>query len=381
MIKPETCFMKKDKTFVFVCGYKSLYGGNFIPLLLSLAKELKEKKNEKVCFIFPLLAAERNWINYIKSLNYEVRFFDSSFSRIKRAKELKKLLKELNPHIVYSHFMAPLIIKKACSFDKSIELVIHIHSDFSAGRKLSVKEKLILFIEKRTKRDAKFLGVSKNILEKQNRKNGYYIPNSIVLSRVPCKTKSREEMRKELGLNADDVLILMFSWSPFVKGLDVAVKAMDLVNKKAKNVKLLAVCGYDNGIENNKKFILDKTGIDPNSNYLLFETANEDVFRFHNASDIFLSSSRSEGFSFGLLEALCCDKLAIVSDIEGTKWSYEYKPVVSEFKSEDGLDLANKILAMIDWRKQNKKPNISDMIKEKYNVSNWVKSVMEVIYE
>ncbi|MGM8287817.1 glycosyltransferase [Clostridium perfringens] len=44
-------------------------------------------------------------------------------------------------------------------------------------------------------------------------------------------------------------------------------------------------------------------------------------------SDIFVTASRKETFSYALAEAIYCELPCISSDIEGVKWAYDFNTV------------------------------------------------------
>ena len=60
---------------------------------------------------------------------------------------------------------------------------------------------------------------------------------------------------------------------------------------------------------------------------------------------IFISASRSEGFSYCLMESISLGKPSLVSDIKGNMWSQRYNTVL--FKNQNVDDLYNKVLSII----------------------------------
>ncbi|MDO4573515.1 MAG: glycosyltransferase, partial [Clostridia bacterium] len=69
----------------------------------------------------------------------------------------------------------------------------------------------------------------------------------------------------------------------------------------------------------------------------------EDVFFYHAASDILLSASRSETFSYALAEALYMERPAVLSDIPGTAWAAGYESA-TVFPSGDDRACAEALL-------------------------------------
>ena len=68
----------------------------------------------------------------------------------------------------------------------------------------------------------------------------------------------------------------------------------------------------------------------------------DDMEKYYRMSDIFISSSRGETFSFALAEAIYCGLPCISSDIRGVQWAKNIESV-QFFENENVDDLVDKI--------------------------------------
>lgn len=365
-----------NKTINIACHYASIYGGNFIPSILEVASSLK-KKGFLVIFTFPLEAKNRNWTKYIRDLKFEIIFIDFSVKSFK--KELKKIIKSNKIDILYTHFISGLRIKSIFPFNKDLKLLIHVHSDFSGGATLSVFERIKNFFEHHIlRKDAKYIFVSKDMADNFKRHDRYiYIGNALSLNRIPCDKLDLIRTREENQLKNSDTIFLVFAWSPFVKGLDVAIKGFLDGAKGCSNAKLIVIYGKNDGYQQCISYLINKFGNNEflNDKRIVFLPPSEDVFSYYSLSDIFISSSRSEGFSYSILEALYFNLKVLSSDIVGTKWANQFENVYP-FKLNDEKQLASLIAESISYRK-NSLPN--KKILEKFDINNWSNQIVKQI--
>lgn len=357
--------MSNKKTINVVCHYASIYGGNFIPSLIRLAACLSEYN---IIFTFPNEARGRNWAHFIIKSGYTVNFID--FSNKALEKELKYINRINNVDIMYTHFLSGLRVKNFYPFSKKIKLLIHVHSDFTGGLKQSFFDKLKEFIEFRLiRKDAEYIYVSEAMWSRHSKFKGQnYVQNALCLERIPAEP---DVVPQKNGKTT----FLTFGWSPFVKGIDITVKAF--LESKLQNVQLIVVHGRDDGYQKCVNYLKNKLGNDSflNDERISFAPPAENVFNFYSLADVFISSSRSEGFSYSVLEALYFNLRVLCSDIEGTSWVKKYNNVQT-FKSEDFRNLQVLIEKCSNYKKNCEK-NIN--ILEDFSIINWCNSIAKII--
>ena len=365
----------KQKIINIVSNYSSIYGGNFIPSLHELAKHLVAN-NFKVIFTFPLDAKNRNWINYLKVDDLiEICFINfSNYKKFK--KEIRKINKAKNVSILYIHFISMLRMKLLYLFNKKIKLICHEHSDFRGGHTDSFFTKIKRFFEYKVfRKDAKYIFVSKSLKDEHtNKKNLFYVPNALCTERVPCQKIDLSKFKNEHNINDSDIVFLIFAWSPYVKGLDTAIKAF--LNTNSSNKKLVVVHGKNNGYNNCVSYLNNKLGNSDflNDNRIILVSPSEDVFSFYALADAFISSSRSEGFSYSILEALYFDLPVFSTDIDGVQWCKKYKNV-KFFNANNDKELSN----LINSFKRPKEKKIDTNIAIEFDIQTWCESIIKIL--
>lgn len=360
------------KTINIACSYASKYGGNFIPSILSLANEIS--KNNKVIFSFPETAKDRNWCHYLQEKGYLVNFFRAETRH--EIQDIKKINKANKVDLIYTHFISTPIVKLLSPFSKKLKMVIHVHSDFSAGVKnksLITKIKKALFTNA-LRKDAKYIYVSKSMMEQEKTMNSIYVRNALCLDRIPCKKLNKEEVLKRIKKKKGDIVFLAFGWSPKVKGIDITVKAfLEARQSFTQGAKLLIVCD-DNGVDKCLSYLKNEINYDQKDDDIYFLNPSEDVFSYYELADVFISSSRSEGFSYSLLESLYFGLEALVSDIDSTLWSKQYNAKI--YGVEDYKKLS-ELMVSLTTSEIKKTPRLS--IKNEYLIDKWVSEISEIL--
>lgn len=363
-----------NPTVMFLCDYKSLYGGNFIPSLVALDNALSLKGFNCV-YIFPLEAADRFWLDQLKEMGKTIDFYSSVSGRLQRVKEIQRLIDKYSITILHGHFYSMSIIELLSILNPSVKVLIHIHSDFDAGN-YGWKQSLRDFcIYRLLAVNCRFLSVSKAFVEK-NPKRIKWVPNALAKERISCKHIGGENVRELLGVDAEEILIEIFGWSPVVKGVDIAVNAVGTANDRYnKKIKLLIICGREMTSGKMKQWIAEHTQYSGEESFLCYREPMEDVYSFHEAADILLSASRSEGFSYSILEMLSLGKQCVISDIPGVAWAKEYDTVMT-FRTKSVETCVKRICTAIDRMPYNSK-EVADKIACVYSIDKWVDTIIE----
>lgn len=355
-------------------NYSSKYAGNFIPSLLEIATMLQN--TYAVIFSFPLRAKERFWVSFLKQKRFKVFFFDASSNK-KILKDLKKINKGNNVSLFYSHFISTPIIKLLSPISRRLKIIIHIHSDFSNGNTSFSPKRIIkkIIFEKLIRTDASYIYVSSSMMKKDNNKNSHYVSNALSIKRIINPSNSKDY--SSLFAN-DKIKFLSFGWSPRTKGIDIICKAFLELDDIFRKNAILYIVVNENGTNDCLGYIKNVLNLDLNafSNVVLLEP-QEDVFRLYKMSDVFISSSRSEGFSYSVLEALYCGLDVFCSNIDGTKWSYKYGAI--PFESNNYRALKELMERAIKFgHKERKQEN---KIIDTFSISKWANRIFNIIDE
>ena len=365
-----------EKSFLFVCKYEAPYGGNFIASLCHLEKHLSSQ-GVTVYYAFPETVQKREWFSLFHE-NRHVLFVKPN-GTVSLAKQLLSYIDQYGISLLYVHFGYMASARLCALRRKNLKLVLHQHSDFSGGKKVSFMKRIKRFIVNRmdsllgSRLRQIYIGTTVT-----KGRNGTIIPNAFTSERFSRETLSREEQRKRMDLTDSDILVILFGWSPYVKGVDIAVDAVHALQQKGKtNIKLAIIGGRDYTEDKMYDWIFTHTQCRQKESWLYYLEPTEDVFRYHKASDIMLSASRSEGFSYSILEALYSGKRCVISNIEGTKWAAKYSSVLS-FESENPLDCADVIYDISE--KAINPETVASEVQKEYNIQTWTDSVSSILF-
>ncbi len=354
--------------------YASVYSGNFIPSIIFFAKYCVSRGTE-VGFAFPLDAQKRDWIKLIEK-SFDVYYFGNEKNIIEAIK-IDKYIRKREYDSVYFHF-SPSFIFYLSILNKKIKLIRHVHTDM--GLHISITSKIKYFIKKPFYLRMKHIYVSEKLLSNENMSkfgNCIYLKNSLVTTRFNTNKlqQCRNELRKKFKLKNDSIVFLVFGWNLYVKGVDIALKAFEKLVSVDDNVNMIIVTGEHENIDNIKKTIKEATQM-----RIRFVEPVENVSIYYAISDILLSSSRSEGFSYSILEALYLGKTVVTSNLQAVSWSFKY-PTVFSFISEDIEDCFKKMIIGMNnlSLNENLTKEVSLLISEDFSIDKWANTIYDFI--
>lgn len=365
---------------LIAADYSTPASGNFIGSLVDLGRDLKQN-NHKLFFVFPEspnTVSEKSWVHWLEKEDFKV-FLTKHKDGEQALSFLQEVINKNNIDILHLHFgmYHKIILNHAKSL--GVKIFVHDHMEFNPQFSL-IKQKAYCALTSLLYRINRI-----NIICVNERKytayifaKRYYIPNRISFSRNVTTFATREETRKKLGLKDNQKLCLFLGWHLHTKGMDIAFKAVEKLSKSNPDVVLGVVGHSGTPSENSLNSIKEFTDVDPHSSFIKFFESAEDLFAYHKASDVFLSASRSEAFSYGVLEAISQNTPLVVSDIPGTGWAHSYNKAFV-YPTEDYNACANAIEQALKLDRH--APSNSDEFIEKYSIENWcaaIKNVYEI---
>lgn len=364
---------------LFLCDYQAPYGGNFLASLVQLDQALKDR-DVTALYVFPTGASQRPWYRPWTQGGRKTYLLDTGTSLFQQRRFLLHLIDQEDVSILHVHFGLFLLSELTALKRKNLRLILHFHSDFSAGKAPGIKERLRdagkKFLEKRigTNRITK---ITVSQASARTTADCISIHNALVTQRFTTDCKNREETRRMFGIDETQKFLVMFGWSPYIKGVDVAAKAVNIARQAGHGDYVLGIAG---GREYTKEkmaaFLREKAGLKGDESWLVYLDPVEDVFRYHLASDLFISASRSETFSYALLEALYAGRPCAVSDIPGVQWAREYDTVVP-FPSQDSAELARALPKALATPAE-RLTQVSTAVTKEYAISGWVNAMLRV---
>lgn len=358
---------------LIAANYASPFGGNFIGSMLDLAAKLRAR-GDNIAFLFPKAdCGERDWAQWIRKSGFETVVADLSGPADEQLRILNETLEKYNIDLLHLHFeLFQNLVRTRYRELRPVKIVIHDHMGYATGRNvLKQKARLALFSRDYAKNGFGLITVMRK------KKNAYifmrkkwYVANGLSLLRNVDHFATREETRKALGIQDDEILCTLFGWDMKRKGVDIAVQAISKLREQGHNVILGIIGGSKEGYSN----FIRSYGVDPDNPWIHYIDSREDVFSLHRAADVFLSLSRNEGFPYGILEAVSQNTPVVISDIQETKWALDYTKT-SIYPVEDPVACAEAILRSAAFGY--KSSNAAEII-DRYSIDKWCEGVMEV---
>lgn len=128
--------------------------------------------------------------------------------------------------------------------------------------------------------------------------------------------KRKSEVRAELGFSEDDLVIISTRRHNPIYGVSYLIEAIPLILKREPRAKFL-ILGEGRLTSQFQKRTMKQ--IDEGSVKFLGNVPHKDVAKYLSISDIYISTSLSDGTSASLLEAMTCSLPPVVTDIPANK--------------------------------------------------------------
>lgn len=155
-------------------------------------------------------------------------------------------------------------------------------------------------------------------------------------------TRSRTEVRRQLGWN-DNLIVVCTRSHERIYGVDYFVESFPQIVEKAPEIRFILI-GEGSLTQHLKVKVRDLKM----EKYVKFfgRVPHDDVATYLNASDIYVSTSFSDGTSASLLEAMVCKLPSIVTDIAGNREWIQNGTNGFLIHTADSKHLAEKIVLL-----------------------------------
>ncbi|MEG1524191.1 MAG: glycosyltransferase family 4 protein [Clostridia bacterium] len=377
-------FQQNPMALLFLCDYQAPYGGNFIASLTRLHAALTQR-GVPARYLFPLDAESRSWCKQMRTIGMQTLFFDKGAPLYKQNQLLCSILHSYHITILHVHFGCFPLAELAALRMPHLRLILHFHSDFSAGKPPTFQKRfrdVVYRIPERFIGKHRIQKITVSETSAITTPDCIGIHNALVAERFANDVWTREQTRKAYNVAESAILVLVFGWSPYIKGVDVAVNAMQRIHDAGHAQYLLGIiCGRAYTAEQMRSFLAERTNCTGEEPWLRLFPPEEDVFRYHHACDVMLSASRSETFSYALLEALYSCKPCVCSDIPGVRWAKRFD-TVRFYPVEDTAALSSAIsAAAMDGCSESfsiRAQAVSDIVQHEYSIEDWCNLMLSV---
>ncbi len=303
---------------------KNLDTKKFYPILITIYEEDKDSRLK----------------DYMPYVN-EHYYINTSKKNIllNKTNSLDELLNKINPNIIHTLGLFPdLYISKLNKYNQITTLRNYVYEDYPTkyGKlKGIIMAKLHLHAMKKINN---ILTCSKSlslIYKEKLNKDFDYIQNGVDIDNYKLVTADeKNNIRKKIGLDENDLVYIYTGQFIERKNIPLLLESFYEKYKDNCNVKLLLL--------GSGPLLSDLRDKYKNQKNIIFYNQVSNVSYYLNASDVYISTSKSEGLPNGVLEALACGIPVILSDIpQHMEIIEESNNIGFAFKKDDKEDLKN----------------------------------------
>lgn len=348
-----------------LAGFRSNYGSNFIPTLENLDQNLT-LCGHNTFYIFSNENLSDGFYDWEIPFSQKHSTTLVNFHSVAFIKEISRFIRKNKIDIVHAHFCSSIYLSQIKKLSpKNVAFYQQMHTipfNNEIGRKAWLKRVRNVFT---FDKNITVICISEAMVPIVK----YIFPRNNVVTCINCIDFSRFEKR---NYNRNEKFsVLLFGYNYYVKGVDVAIKAVLKVKKIISGIHLDIVMG-DN-LEENTNRIEREFGAVPECVSILRPTNN--IKPYYQNHAVFLNASRSEGGSYAILEAYYSGALCVLSDVPATREAN--LPNVILFKNEDPDSLAEALIEA--HRVKDTYENIADYVEGKYSIDTWSKNIMRIL--
>ncbi len=150
--------------------------------------------------------------------------------------------------------------------------------------------------------------------------------------------ETKSEIRKDLGINSDDFVIVTIAEFIKRKNYPTLLKAIAELKKQGEKVKFV-ICGRGK-LEEKIKSLIKELNIE---DYVTILGYRKDINRVLIASDVFAIASIHEGLTLSVIEAMSYSLPCVVSDVRGNKDLIEDEKGGYVIQKDDYLKFAESL--------------------------------------
>lgn len=330
-------------------------------------------ENKNIEFIF--ISLRKNSFESLKNFS-KFRIYELNLGKIPLfSLKLRKIIKKINPDIIHCHCFYPTVITGLYLKEYYNKIISTLHNNpledflYEYGKTISFfMVKMMSFFQKRFYLNISISDYIKNIHKKIGVNNVAVIYNG-----VPCiegNYKNFYEKSKKMKLITASVLIKRKNINFLI---DVSEKLKDLEIEYELNI-------IGDGAEKEylKELVLKKK-LEKNIKFL-GKISREEVYKELFKSDIFLFSSKSEGFGLAVVEALMCRLPVVTSNIPVMEEIIENDKngVICNFNVNEYVNAILKIYKDLDEYKRNTQKYFNENFLSKKMSENYVKIYEEI---
>ncbi len=362
-----------------VCDYAAPYSGAFIRQLEMLEEELRERGLGGSAFGFPPAAEHTDWFAAMKRRGWPAFVLPPPGARDawKAHGAIRAAVASTGCRIVHSHFLgydAPsaLAVARARLRRRRCGLIWHYRTALESDpRARSLPRRLKDGLKYRVIGAGvdRHAAVTKALADEARIRGARGGAEAVVAG---CDTdalrpdpEARARARAALNVADDEALVLHFGWHWWRKGGDLLVAAAErLAERGVERVRFVSVGAPE----------------DQEAGPVERIPFTQGVGELHQAADIFVSASRSEGFGNGLMEAFASGTPAVATLVDGQRELFDGVPGCLSLAPGDADAIAAALESLLERR--GAWPQLGEAnrrhVVEHYSMRGWARRMADV---
>lgn len=370
-------------TVIHASDFSSPYGGNFVASLKRL-HDAASMHGVRSVLVFPEPARNRAWFGELREGEVPVRTVSASRSFLDTATAMIAVAKREGATIIHTHFtrfdLPALFAKELMRLGgREVRIIWHVHSGFGVQRSLVRMAKDTVKWKACARRVSAVIVVSDHVRTSLvdrgvDPEKIRVVHNGVDANRLRAHTLGVQSAQNDPGANDGDLVLFMHGWDPIVKGVDIAVEALRILRSAGKRATLL-VSGNDS-VRQEIEHMVENLPAD----WVRVVPQIEDVGRYYASASVFVSASRSEGFSYSILEALSMGVPVAASRIAGTDWASTI-PSTVVFDAESPADMARAVMKVVAWNPCERKKRCdagAAVVNDLFGLDRWANKIISV---
>lgn len=339
---------------VHVTGLISLKYGGLEKFFLTLAKECISRGHRFTC-IWEKTPASMQFLTDFEATGAKSIVISANNRRFAFVLELTRWLRRERCDLLHTHFNPAAILALTAAKLAGVPLTFNtIHSGLKQEDvgKLGIRYKLPVKI--RCWLSHRVFTVSK-VVKEQFLTLGLDEKKAIVhylgVPAANCSV-SREQMRHQMDIKDNELIIVCVAFHSPIKGVDVLLKALKAITAETPEVKLIEVGGSLFPQETEElRMLSDELGL---KERVIWLGQRDDVLTILQCGDIYCQPSRSEGLGIAILEAMSVGLPVVASNVGGIPEVVEDGNTGILVKPESLQELAGALKTLIyDRQKRN----------------------------
>ncbi|MFY4787724.1 glycosyltransferase [Aliarcobacter butzleri] len=339
--------MKKIK---LVFAIRSLNVGGAERQFIELVKNIdKDKFEVYVCTMYG--GEQESIVKAIENIKYYNLEKKGRYDIFKFYNNYKKLLKTINPDIIYSFKEEMNIFSYFCK-PKKTKIIWGFRASNMNLSQYGKLSQFLFWVQKKFSSKIHMIIANSNASIIYHKNHGFnmsksiVIPNGIDVNKFKRNNEDRKNFRTKYELKENDIAIGIVARIDYMKGYIIFTNAVEKLIREFNNVHIFSVGAGDQKIKQECENILGTF----NNDRFKWLGNQSNVEKIYSGLDIACSSSFGEGFSNSIAEAMSCELPCVVTNVGDSAYIVSKYGIVVESNNIESLYDGLKKMIQSDYK-------------------------------